>query len=344
MIESKKALFSLLARSTLRIVLAVVVVIALLILVGWMVMIRMPGDYYDGELPKLSSAQESLKDDLERDVRALSVDIGTRNLASYKTLVQSVGLIESSFSQAGYQVQKQEYNVHDKTCTNLIVELPGLDKADEIVVVGTHYDTDWGTPGADDNASAVASLLALGRALKGKSFSRTLRLVAFVNEEPPFFQTEQMGSLVYARECKKQGDNIVAALVLEMLGFYSDEENSQKYPSPFSWFYPSVGNFIAFVGNIDSRALVHQVVESFRRQVKFPSVGVAAFNAIPGVGFSDHWSFWQIDVPAVMVTDTAFFRNPNYHEKTDTADTLDYDKMARVVSGLELVIVELLNQ
>jgi hypothetical protein len=162
-----------------------------------------------------------------------------------------------------------------------------------------------------------------------------------VNEEPPHFQSTDMGSVRYARRCRERGENVVAMLSLETIGYFSEREGSQKYPFPLSYFYPSQGNFIGFVGNRASRQLVRDVVGSFRTHARFPSEGAVLPAALPGVGWSDHWAFWQSGYPAVMVTDTAPFRNPNYHEASDLPDTLDYDRFARVVAGLEKVIAEL---
>jgi hypothetical protein len=165
--------------------------------------------------------------------------------------------------------------------------------------------------------------------------------VAFVNEEPPFFRTKDMGSVRYAAEVTQRGERIGAMLSLESLGYYVDQPGSQRYPFPLGWFYPSTGNFVAFVGNGDSRELVRRATGAFRRHMPFPARGAA----IPGMGvdLSDHWAFWQIGVPALMVTDTAMLRNPNYHQSTDTADTIDYERLARVVDGLSLVLADLAN-
>jgi Zn-dependent M28 family amino/carboxypeptidase len=208
-------------------------------------------------------------------------------------------------------------------------------------VIGAHYDSVAGTAGANDNASGVAALLELGRLLKKTKPERTVRLVAFVNEEPPWFQTEEMGSLVYARRAKKRGERIVAMLALETIGCYSDLPKSQHYPAPFNMFYPDTGNFIAFVGNLRSRSLLRRAIGTFRATTPFPSEGVAAPESISGIGWSDHWSFWQEGYPALMVTDTAPFRYLHYHESEDTPEKLDYERMARVVTGLGRVAMEL---
>jgi Zn-dependent M28 family amino/carboxypeptidase len=208
--------------------------------------------------------------------------------------------------------------------------------------VGAHYDSVSGSPGANDNASGVAGLLALARRFAGKPCGQTLRFVAFVNEEPPYFQTEEMGSLVYAKRCKERGDKISAMISLETIGYFSDSPGSQKYPSAgLGFFYPSKGNFVGFVGNTSSRALLRAAVSAFKKEQKLPCQGAALPAAISGIGWSDHWSFWECGYPAIMVTDTAPFRYPYYHMSSDTPAKLDYDRFALVVSGMEKVIAEL---
>lgn len=304
----------------------------------------MPLKSHRGSLPALSVEQKALSDSLRRDVLMLASQIGERNVFLPRGLQAAVDYLEAEFSRAGYKVVRQTYQAHGVACHNLEVEIPGATRSNEIVVVGAHYDSVSGCVGANDNGSGVAATLALARAWSEREPARTLRFVAFVNEEPPFFQTEQMGSLVYARHCRQRNDNIVAMLSLETIGFYSDEPGSQKYPFPLGIFYPSRGNFIGFVGNRASRRLVRQCVESFRRQAAFPSEGAVLPGSLPGVGWSDHWAFWQVDYPALMVTDTAPFRYRAYHTKQDTADQLDYERMARVVAGVDLVLRELVNK
>jgi Zn-dependent M28 family amino/carboxypeptidase len=215
-------------------------------------------------------------------------------------------------------------------------------------VVGAHYDSCYETPAANDNGSGVAATLALARrfSLSGSSLAhrpgqpdRTLRFVFFVNEEPPYFQTDDMGSLVYARACKAKNENIVAMLSLETIGYYRDEPGTQRYPiAPIGWVYPGTGNFISFVGNFSSRDMVRKAIATFRSSAEFPSEGAALPGWISGVGWSDQWAFWQAGYPGVMVTDTAPYRYPHYHRQSDTPDKLDYPRMARVVEGLEAVV------
>jgi Zn-dependent M28 family amino/carboxypeptidase len=250
--------------------------------------------------------------------------------------------LDASFAQAGYKVQRQGYTVDNQTYYNLEVEIPGTQRADEIVIIGGHYDSVSGSPGANDNGTGAAATLELARLFAGKKPERTLRFVEFVNEEPPFFFSEGMGSLVYASQCKQRSEKVVAMLSLETIGYYSDKIGSQRYPLPqLSSIYPLQGNFISFVGNVASGSLVTNVVASFRRHIKFPSEGTALPNEIMGVSWSDQWSFWQQGYPGIMVTDTAPFRYPYYHTSDDTPDKVNYDRLARVVAGLEGAIADL---
>ena len=316
----------------------------LIIAVAWWTMIRMPGTSYRGKLPPPDEQLAALEGELRGDVARLSVEIGERNVQNRpRQLSQAADYIETKFAAAGYKVNRQGYEVSGCDCYNLEAEISGSVRPAEIVIVGAHYDTAWGTPGANDNTTGVAAVLALARRFSKSKIDRTLRFVAFVNEEPPYFQTGQMGSRVYARRCREKGENVVAMLSLETIGYYNDTPGSQSYPPPFSSLYPSEGNFIGFIGNTASRALVREVIATFRKNEQFPSEGAAAAGLIPGVGFSDHWSFWQEGYPALMVTDTAMFRYPHYHEPEDTIDKLDFDRMARVVRGLEKVIIGLVG-
>src|SRR6185437_2142281 len=232
------------------------------------------------------------------------------------------------------------YEARELECFNLQVELPGSKQPDEIVVIGAHYDSYPGAPGANDNASGTAALLALARRFAKAQPERTLRFVAFTNEEPPYFHNREMGSWIYADQCARRKENLVCVLSLETIGYFSDEPDSQRYPPPFGAAYPSVGNFIAVIGDVGSRKLVREVIASFRRHAAVPSEGGAVPSAVPGAGWSDHWSFWQAGYPAVMITDTAPFRYPYYHKPEDLPDKLDFDRMARVVAALEAVVGE----
>lgn len=273
----------------------------------------------------------------------LAATIGERNVFEREGLVKAEAFLTESLSAAGYRVAKQEFRVEEEQvrCANLEVEITGSNLSSEIIIIGAHYDSVDGSPGGNDNATGVAAVLELARQLASFRPERTVRLVLFVNEEPPFFQTEQMGSWRYARRAHQRGEKIVAMLSIESIGFFSDEEGSQQYPAPLNLFYPSRGDFVGFVANPSSRSLIHRTIRTFRAHSPVPAEGAAVPDLLPGVGWSDHWSFWQFDYPALMVTDTALFRDPHYHTANDTPDRLHYDRMAGVVSGLREVILEL---
>lgn len=309
----------------------------------WWQMIRMPLKSFRGPLPALTPEQTGLRDELRRHVEKLAGEIGERNVYQPRRLHAAADYVEGVFTNIGYRVVRQSYIAMGETCDNLEAALPGTGRSNEIVVVGAHYDSVAASPGANDNGSGVAGVLALARAWTGRSASRTVRFVAFVNEEPPFFQTEKMGSLVYARRCRERGDNVVAMVSLETIGCYSTEKGSQKYPFPLGLFYPSRGDFIGFVGNTANSALVRRCLRTFREQASFPSEGGALPGAMPGIGWSDHWAFWQTNYPAIMVTDTAPFRYPHYHTGEDTPDKIDHERFARVVDGLDKVLGALAN-
>jgi hypothetical protein len=289
----------------------------------------------------LSEADNVLRAELVADVQKLAGEIGERNLPRYQQLSAAADFIEGSFSRAGLQARRDTYEVAGRACHNLEVEIRGA--RPEVMVIGAHYDSVVGSPGANDNGSGVAALLALARRFAGKSSGQTLRFVAFVNEEPPYFQTEQMGSFVYASRCKARGDQIAGMISLETIGYFSDAPHSQRYPAPgLGLFHPTTGNFIGFVGNSGARAFLNRTVGIFRQQAKIPAESAALPAFVSGVAWSDQWAFWQCGYPAaIMVTDTAPFRYPHYHLASDTPDKLDYDRFALVVSGMEKTIAEL---
>jgi Zn-dependent M28 family amino/carboxypeptidase len=316
--------------------------VAVALVVGWFLMIRMPGKSFRAGPAPLSSDERALKEELIAHVQMLGGAIGERNLSRYSQLQSAAQYIEDKLTEPHWKVRRDEYEVEGKSCHNIEAELGGA--SSQIVLIGAHYDSVFGSPGANDNGSGVAALLALARRFAGTHNRKTLRFVAFVNEEPPYFQTPQMGSYVYASRCRARGDQITAMISLETIGYYSHESGSQHYPAlALGLLYPRAGNFIGFVGNVASRSLLRNVIAEFRRQARFPSEGGALPAIVPGVGWSDQWSFWQHDYPAIMVTDTAPFRYPHYHAASDTPDKLDYDAMTRVVAGMEKVIKHLAN-
>jgi hypothetical protein len=314
---------------------------------AWALMVRMPGRSYQGPLEPLTAHELHVRDELRRHVDELAVEIGERNAAYPQQLARAGSYVEQELQKAGFTVKQYPFEAHGQQFINYEAEVEARSPNAPVIVVGAHYDSATGTPAANDNGSGVAALLELARMARTPAKSPSgfnappplrVRYVAFANEEPPHFQTPAMGSLVYAKQCRDAGDRVVAMLSLETMGYFRDQPGTQSYPFPMSVLYPSVGNFVAFVGDLSSRGLVREMVGSFRSRTRFPSEGAALPAAIPGVGWSDHWSFWQHGMPAVMITDTAPFRYPHYHTPQDTPDKIDFDRLARVVAGLGEVV------
>jgi Zn-dependent M28 family amino/carboxypeptidase len=301
-------------------------------------MTNMPSNSYSGPFQTLSENEQLLCDRLKNHVLMLAEKIGERNIWQYSQLETSANYIEKVLGDLNYKVTRQEFKVEGRAVRNIEAELVGTSLPKEVVIIGAHYDSVLGSPGANDNASGVAGVLEIARLIAREKLSRTIRIVAFVNEEPPFFQTEDMGSRVYTSRLRKHKEQIVAMLAIETIGYYSDVEGSQHYPFPFSFFYPNTANFIAFVSNISSRHLVRRVIETFRKHTAFPSEGLSAPSFLTGIDWSDHWSFWKEGYPAIMVTDTALFRYKHYHTQEDTSDKIDYPRTARVVTGIAQVL------
>jgi hypothetical protein len=317
---------------------SIAVAIVAIPLVVWNVILRMPGKSYAGALPPLSAPEASARDSLRDDLHHLVATIGERNVRHPESLARARDWIEARFRSAGYETRLQTFDADGVHCSNIVAERRGGAKDDEIVLVGAHYDSAEGTAGANDNGSGLVALLELARKLAGRAPDRCIRFVAFVNEEQPYSFTDRMGSVVHATLAASAHERIVAMLSLETMGYFSDEPQSQKYPFPLSLLYPERGNFIAFVGNVDSRNLVRKTIGLFRETTRFPSEGAALPERTTGVGWSDHAPFWKAGYPALMVTDTAFFRYRDYHTARDTDDKVDVDRLARVVTGLERVI------
>ena len=318
----------------------VVVAVGLVLMIVGVACLYWTRTPHRGPLRPATARQRALANELRIDVESLA-SLGSRSSFETENTMRAAMHIERSLRMSGYSVRRQTYDAEGLASANLEVEIRGSKRPDEIVIVGAHYDSVEESPGADDNASGVAAMLAIARAFAAERPDRTVRFVAFANEEPPNFKTARMGSLVYAKECYERREDIVAMLSLETIGYYDATPGSQNYPGVLSALYPSTGDFIAFAGNIGSRDLINRCIRSFRKSVEFPSESAALPGFIEEAGWSDQWSFWQFGWPAVMVTDTALFRNPNYHRPTDLPDTLDYDRMSRVVDGLSGVVRDL---
>jgi Zn-dependent M28 family amino/carboxypeptidase len=283
-------------------------------------------------------SQGALSIRLERHVCRLASEIGPRFPGNPKSIQLTEQWIEQELQNSGYQLTRETYDARGDVVSNLIIEIPGTKRSDEILIVGAHYDTVPSTPGADDNASAVAVLLETARLLAGEKFSRTVRFVFFACEEPPYFHFNEMGSQFHARGCRSRKEKIIGMLCLEMLGYYSDEPGSQQVPATIPkavhWLFPKTGNFLAAVANLRSIRLLLRFRQGFKNAIRFPLFSIALPEIINEIRRSDHSSFWDQNYPAIMLTDTSFLRNPHYHCATDQADTLDYMRMASVTEGL----------
>ncbi|MEW6109849.1 MAG: M28 family peptidase [Nitrospirota bacterium] len=284
----------------------------------------------------------ALKHNLSKIVSVLAGDIGSRSHAETENLEKAACFIEDQFKSRGLVPERQTFNLKGNDYHNIFSEVEGTGASDEILVIGAHYDTVGGSPGADDNASGIAGMLELSRLIAKAPAPYTVKFAAFTLEEPPFFRTKHMGSFIFASSMYKKNIKVKGMISLEMIGYFNKEKGAQYYPFPaFRWFYPNVGDYIAFVGNLRSKSFTNKFVRIFKDVSSIPVESLNALSLIPGVDFSDHLSFWRFRYPAFMITDTAFYRNPYYHGPGDTADTLDYGKMSELVLGIYKTILKL---
>jgi hypothetical protein len=322
-------------RRIIRFMLLVVLIFLLLVIAVWFWVTQ----------PLLSRARPNSErtvdpSRLEAHVRKLSIELGPRDAGHIENLDRVAAYIKDEFSQTSEQVSEQEYRVLGKTYRNVIDHFGP--ESEERIVVGAHYDTAGPLPGADDNASGVAGLIELARLLARQQPPLGVELVAFSLEEPPYFRTTGMGSSVHAKSLRSQNVQVRAMLSLEMIGCFSDAPNSQLFPvGVLSAFYPSRGNFIAVVGRLSDASLVRKTKSAMRNAAPLPVYSINAPRFVPGVDFSDQLSYWHAGYNALMITDTAFYRNRNYHTAQDTAEKLDYKRMAMVVEGVYAAVNEL---
>jgi hypothetical protein len=307
-------------------------------------MFKLPGKSSTASPHPLSTEEESIRSAMHDHVYYLAGTLGARSWQRPNNLVKAAHYIEDHWKKLGFSVQSQEYQIDgiaNQTFRNLEIEIKGSSKPDEIIVVGAHYDSVLTCPGANDNASGVAAILEMAHVMKESAPAKTIRFVAFVNEEPPFFSSTKMGSAVYANRAKESGENIIAMLSVETIGYYSDEPNSQRFPQLMQMTEPNKGNFICFVSNEQSRDLNIRCLETFRKTTEFPAEGIAAPEQAEAIDFSDQMYFWKNGYRGLMITDTAMFRYPHYHEPTDTPDKVNYERAARVTLGLTKVVADL---
>ena len=313
-------------------------------------MLAMPGTSYRGPLPPLAAAERACAQRLHQDVSALAITIGERRVGLGRSLRAAADLLYLRLEAIARAAPLERSRLHREPlpaagagAENLVLDLAG-EKRGPLILIGAHYDSAHGTPGANDNASGVAVALELAQRFAAKPTVLPLRFVLFANEEMPFFRQGGMGSDTHAANARTRGEEIRVMFSLETMGYYSQREGSQRYPWPLSLANPDRGNFIGFVGNLASASELREVVGTFRAHTRFPSEGAALPEALPGVSWSDHENFWQRGYPAIMVTDTAPFRYPHYHSADDVQAHVDFESMARVVAGLEAVVTQLASE
>jgi hypothetical protein len=288
----------------------------------------------------VSAAPAVSAERLRAHVRALSEEFVPRDHSNPQNLNRAAAYIRDELRRAGGRVSVQDFEVRGATYRNVVASF-GPERGERIVV-GAHYDAAGPYPAADDNASGVAGLIELARLLSTESPETRVDLVAFALEEPPFFRTGHMGSAVHARSLRARGVRVRLMISLEMIGYFTDAAGSQRFPlAMLKAFYPTRGNFIAVVGKFGQGSAVRRVKAAMRRASPLPVHSINAPRWVPGVDFSDHASYWEAGYPAVMVTDTAFYRNPYYHTARDTPGTLDYARMAMVVQGIHAAVLRL---
>jgi len=290
-----------------------------------------------------SSAENNVGLDVRRlkhDVRLISTTFSPRDHLHVENLDKVAAYLHDELATAGGRVSEQTLLAHGRTYRNVIASF-GPEQGDRIVV-GAHYDTFGPNPGADDNASGVAGLLELARLLGQTTLTRRVDLVAYTLEEPPYFGTPSMGSAVHAKSLKDEGVPLRCMISLEMIGYFSDARGSQDYPNRLvGLLYPSTGNFIGVVGNLGGVLLVRRIKAAMASATDLPVRSLNAPRSVVGIDFSDHMNYWDNGYDAVMVTDTAFFRNANYHTNLDTWLELDFIRMGKVVQGVHAAVVEL---
>lgn len=304
----------------------------------------MPTKRTHKSLAPLAPSELHSRERIRAHVQMLAGTIGGRNAVRYEGLRRAADYIKSELRSYSYRPQQQSFSVDGITFENVEAELGSMEDANGIVIVGAHYDTAGGLPGANDNASGVAAGLELARQFANRKFTHQIRWVFFANEEPPYFQTTGMGSYVYAKRCHERGEKVLAMLSLETIGYYSSEPGSQSYPVSFHPGYPNRGDFLGFVSNFKSAGLLRSALRSFRRATSLPAVGAAAPASIPGIAWSDQWAFWEFGYKALMLTDTAPYRYPYYHTAEDTPEKLDYDRLARAATGTAAIVADLASR
>jgi len=305
-------------------------------------MVRCEGTW--DEAPLEMGMKEELKG-MENELRAIvsffADSLGPRNPVHYASLTAAKNWIINRWESIGYEVNEQTFLVEGKECSNLEIVLPGSQRSSEIVILSAQYDTWPDSPGANNNASGMAVLLKLSEMLKNYQPDRTLRLVAFTTQEPPYDNTESMGSLRYAQRSKELGEDIRVILSMDAIGIYRHEPGTQKLPFPFSLFYPDRGDFLGFIANLKTRPYVVEATRGFRKGSSFPIRGGGVPSWVKGAAWSDHGSFWKFGYAGMQITDTGAYRSLSHTTSEDTIDKIDFVALARITIGMYASIIEL---
>ena len=281
---------------------------------------------------------------LEAHLRTLTELIGERSVRFPENLNKTTDYIQSFYKDIGIEVHREPYDYSDFQVNNVVAEISSGPQPSRRYLLGAHYDSVSGTVGADDNASAIAVQLETARGLKAllgqENFDLAVTFVSFALEEPPVYGTRYMGSRVYAKKARKEREKIDGMICLEMVGYACHKPGCQHYPFPLGFFgYPKEGNYIGIVGNFKSGGFTKALFKAFQKNPELPAIKLKVplnGRILPAVRLSDHASFWDQRFKAVMITDTAFFRNPHYHRASDTMEKLDYRFMAELVESLLL--------
>lgn len=325
-------------RTTLKLVMSVLAP-GLVLAAAWYAL-WLPGERHVGPLPPLTAIERDIGDRLGAHVRAIaSRPHNTGHPHAYEAAAR---YIESTLAEQGYTAERQAFDVPGHRVRNIFVRLPAATPDADVLVVGAHYDSAFDSPGANDNGTGAAALLELARLLRnGAPLRNEIQLVFFANEEPPWWGTPHMGSVHFAKALTASGRHARGMISLETIGAFSDAPGSQSYPFPLGAGFPGKADFIAFVALPRARALLHDVIGSFRRHTPFPTIGGVGPSFIDGLAWSDHAAFEAEGIAGLMITDTALYRYPHYHKPTDTPDKIDYARLARVTAGLERTLREI---
>ena len=288
--------------------------------------------------PKILSQNKADTNLIKQHLTTITKREKARHFANPEVLDSVASYIYQEFEKSADSVYYQTYSANGTIYRNVIAVFGSSNQ--KRIIVGAHYDVCGNQEGADDNGSGTVALLELSRMLKGKDLKNQIELVAFTLEEPPFFRTDYMGSAIHAKSIEPIKDQVLGMISLEMIGYFSDKKNSQEYPlGILKWFYGGKGNYITLVRKNTAGKFVKRFIRNYKKTKQIRTKKFAAPRSLPGIDFSDHLNYWNLGIDALMITDTSFYRNKNYHKETDTMETLDFCRMAKVIDASYQVLV-----